>query len=740
MVIALLGLMSVVAAAQSYYVDYFANNGGVGAADQLIRIINVGTGGTPLSSPTGDVCANLYVFDSHQVMIACCACRVTPDGYFSAFVGTQLTNNPLTGALAADGVINVATTPATGSICDPTTSLANASTDLAHMFATHLQMSGGGMFVTESEPLPSPLSASEEGFLSQACLFTRYLGSGAGTCSCSVPAVFSTMGITPSPISVSAGDTSMATLRLSTPAPAAGLTIALKMDNTLYAVGPAVAIVPAGQTSVSIPVTGVAAGDTTLHATAPGLPEATAGIHVNPLTITFIPNPISVSAFITVTATLQLSAPAPAAGLPITLKMDNTAYAVAPATVTVPGGQTTALIPVAGVAPGSTILHATAPGTPEATTGIQVTPATIAITPNPISVSAFSTVTATLQLSAPAPVAGLAITLKMDNSAYAVAPATIILPAGQTSIAFSITGVAPGDTILHATAPGTMEGTAGVHVTPATIAIIPSPISVSAFNTFTASLQLSGPAPIAGLPITLQIDNTAYAVAPATVVLPAGQTSVSIQVTGVAPGDTILHATAPGTTEATAGIHVTPAAMAITPNPVNVYVGDTITATLQLSAAAPSAGLIVTLKMDNTAYAVVPATVTVPAGQTSVLIAVTGIVPGGTILHATAPGITEATAGIQVTALNIAISPNPISVSVGNTASVTLQLSGPAPSGGFTINLKVGNTALVTPQIHITAGLNSGTVSVTGVAPGETTLRATIPGIAKASAPVLVIQ
>ena len=67
-VLGLLVLVSSMSLAQvtsaTYYVDYYANNGGpAGVYDQIIRIINVGTLGTPLTSPVGGICANIYVFD-----------------------------------------------------------------------------------------------------------------------------------------------------------------------------------------------------------------------------------------------------------------------------------------------------------------------------------------------------------------------------------------------------------------------------------------------------------------------------------------------------------------------------------------------------------------------------------------------------------------------------------------------------------------------------------------------------
>ena len=87
----------------------------------MIRIINTGTLGTPLTSPVGDICANIYVFDNNQEMIACCAEQITPNELDSAAVGTQLTANPLTSVVPAAGVFKIITTaPVPAGGCNPT--------------------------------------------------------------------------------------------------------------------------------------------------------------------------------------------------------------------------------------------------------------------------------------------------------------------------------------------------------------------------------------------------------------------------------------------------------------------------------------------------------------------------------------------------------------------------------------------------------------------------------------------
>jgi len=200
-----LALAQVGTSATTYYVDYYANNAGAASVyDQVVRIINVGTLGTPLTVPVGDICANIYVFDADQELQSCCAERLTPNELDAAFVGVQLTGiNPgvcipgapacaglpvtLTGVAPASGVIKIALTPdPTGAACDPRNALTGADATEGVVFGTHLQTTGGFVFVTETEKTPSILSAGEAGFLPQACSFAVYLGSGRGQCWSSV--------------------------------------------------------------------------------------------------------------------------------------------------------------------------------------------------------------------------------------------------------------------------------------------------------------------------------------------------------------------------------------------------------------------------------------------------------------------------------------------------------------------------------------------------------------------------
>jgi hypothetical protein len=183
-VLGLLVLVPGLAFAQgTYYVDYYANNAGPsGAFDQSISFINVGTLGTPPTSPVGDICVIGYVFNADQEMIECCAGRLSPNQLATAFVGANFTSNPLTSVVPTSGVIKIVLTPPPTGGCDPTAPLTGTDASLAVVTVAHLQEPGVALFVTETEKHHQILGADEAAFLPQACSFTLFVGSGKGQC------------------------------------------------------------------------------------------------------------------------------------------------------------------------------------------------------------------------------------------------------------------------------------------------------------------------------------------------------------------------------------------------------------------------------------------------------------------------------------------------------------------------------------------------------------------------------
>jgi hypothetical protein len=158
----------------TYKVSYFSQNlpGKEYIPVGMVRVTNAGTSG-------GNLCADFYVFDPNQEMVACCACLVTPDGLLTLSVLTDLTGNPLTGQVPETGAIKIVSDATSAGSCPLPT--AQKPTSGVRAWGTHNQVGG---HVTETEFLDSGLSAAELNRLGSECSAIRLVGSGRGICSC----------------------------------------------------------------------------------------------------------------------------------------------------------------------------------------------------------------------------------------------------------------------------------------------------------------------------------------------------------------------------------------------------------------------------------------------------------------------------------------------------------------------------------------------------------------------------
>ena len=225
---------------------------------------------------------------------------------------------------------------------------------------------------------------------------------------------------------------------------------------------------------------------------------------------------------------------------------------------------------------------------------------------------------------------------------------------------------------------------------------------------------------------------------PATVTIAAGATSAPVTVTGVAPGGPVtITASVPGiATPATA--MVTVSALPSVNVPVHYFREPGPDRNLYRDSVAGRAagGVTVTLTSSDTSKVTIPASVFIAAGATTPASQpqVTAVGIGSSTITAAATGYTSGTGAVNVPAPTLNFSPPTLSITTGNTGTLTLNLAGgAAPAGGFTVNLTSSNTAVATvpATATIAAGADSVPVTVTGVAPGgPVTISASAPGIA----------
>ena len=329
------------------------------------------------------------------------------------------------------------------------------------------------------------------------------------------------------------------------------------------------------------------------------------------------------------TGTVTLNGAAPTGGAVVTLQSSNTSAAQVPASVTVPGGSTSATFAVT-TSPVAANTSATISGILGASQSATLTvnaASLSSLTLNPTSVVGGNNSTGTVTLNGAAPASGAAVTLLSSNTSAAQVPVSVAVPAGSTSATFTITTSAVSanaSSVISATFGATQSAT--LTVTAGLSSVTVSPTSVVGGNNSTGRVTLSGAAPTGGAVVNLQSSNTSAAQLPASVTVPGGSTSATFTITSSGVGSSTpvsISGVYGGTTRSTILTVNVASLTSLRVNPTTVTGGTSSTATLRLNGAAPLGGAVVSLSSSRTAVAQVPASATIPAGARSVTFTVT---------------------------------------------------------------------------------------------------------------------
>jgi len=255
----------------------------------------------------------------------------------------------------------------------------------------------------------------------------------------------------------------------------------------------------------------------------------------------------------------------------------------------------------------------------------------------------------------------------------------------------------------------------------------------------TGQVNLVFSAPSGGRVVQLSSSNTAVATVPASVTVPGGEKTASFSVTTfpVAKStDVTITATAAAGSKTAVLTVLSPNLSSVTLLSTNIVGGHASFGQVRLDGPAPAGGLVVQLSSSNSAVATtVPASVTVSAGAKTRSFAIaTSPVPNSVIVTITATAF-EVTRTAQLTVAppvlsSLTLAPTNVSDPFG-TSTGQVSLSGPAPLGGFAVQLSssVGAIATVPASVTVAAGATTASFAVTYRA-----FRAGTAGIAAAAA------
>jgi len=244
------------------------------------------------------------------------------------------------------------------------------------------------------------------------------------------------------PSALPGGSASSGTVTLNGPASTGGIVVHLSSSATTVAV-PASVTVPAGSLSVGFAAKTVAvAAQKPVTITAKtGAVSATGTLTVNPPTLaSFAIAPSTVTGGVSATGTITLSGAAPVGGLIVGVT-SNQGSAIVLKSVTVPAGKNTESFtvktePVAVSTIATVTVNLNEVSKP-ATLTIQP-PSLVSLKLLPSSVIGGKSSVGTATINEAAPASGTIVTLS-SNLGSATVPSSITIPAGKTSITFSVT-------------------------------------------------------------------------------------------------------------------------------------------------------------------------------------------------------------------------------------------------------------------------------------------------------------
>jgi len=305
------------------------------------------------------------------------------------------------------------------------------------------------------------------------------------------------------------------------------ITVAVTSSAPGVATVPAEVIVPAGATSATFFVSGVATGEAHILVSSAGWQSAQMTARVDPQVLT-LDGIQSFYAGTTSTWTLIRHGPSTA---DTTVSLSNSAPSAlqAPAQVIVSAGSTSVAFDVTGLAPGSGSLSAHAENFQPASRSFSVFSWSLGLT-GPATLYARMTNTCTVTRFGPVQ-GDLTVSLSNNTPSVLDAPASVLLADGESSAVFHISGLATGNATLDVYAPGYDSTGILVSVAANTLSLSGSstiPLGGSSVWTVAraGALQQS-------LEVTLSVDDPDVIGLPASVIIPPDEPSSTFTVSGL---------------------------------------------------------------------------------------------------------------------------------------------------------------------------------------------------------------
>ncbi len=489
----------------------------------------------------------------------------------------------------------------------------------------------------------------------------------------------------------------------------------------------------AGQTTAPVAVGTLALGQAGITASLNGTTaSAVVNVVAPPVAVTALePASFTMNVGATSSFTVRINA-AQTTNTPIALSVDNPSVLQIPASVTVAQGQTSAVFTATGLAVGNALITASANGTSK-TSSVHVSPqaaAIVSLLPNPLPLQEGATGSLTVTINV-AQETDTVIALANDAPTVAHVAASATIAAGAISATIPVNALASGTANVTASVNGTSAATV-VQVTPpppVVTSITPAALTLPKGTPGTLRVTVSR-APNVATAVTLSSSDPSIASVPPSVNIAAGALFADFPVASNAVGQATITASLNGGS-ATATVTVTPAeltALTLSPQTPTIYAGETqqFTASGTMTdGTSQDFTARVTWTSSNTSAATINA-----AGVASALAAGSSTIGASfsftTVINGQSVTVSTSTVLTVKQLVALVLTAPVTTLAVGDSTTVAVSSSDPAPAGGLVVTLIASGTgsASFPAAVSIAAGGTSASFVLTASAPGNLTVTA----------------
>lgn len=369
----------------------------------------------------------------------------------------------------------------------------------------------------------------------------------------------------------------------------------------------------------------------------------------------------------------------------------------------------------------------------------------------PSSISLLRGESKQVQLSVPyaAPVGGIAIALASSAPSRTEIPSSVIVPEGQTSVEFTVRALSAGSGTLTGSAPGFTADSIGFNiVNPPNLSLQSDAPAYFVGGSYPLRVTASSIAGPDGIILSLISSDPAIVSVPATATIASGENEIVLAMAAGVVGSAVVTVEAAGFELGSLQVAVNSDSLHL-PSGVWIQRGASRTISLSIGSPAPVGGLVVTLTTPYPETMSVPASVTIPEGRSStdLPLAVSNTWPDSVPLTASAPNYQAITVSIRPLAGYPlewdAGQVRDLYVPLGQTLEYAFTIDRQVPVADLTFTMVSNNPAVVAASSSTTitqANGGVGTLSLTGQAPGETTVTLSAPGLLDRSVRVIVLK